>query len=143
MLDLAQPKDAHIEQRLRSELIIWLSTVRPDGRPHLVPVWFLWDGATFLIFSQPKDLKLRNLRHNPDVVLALETRDQGNEVVLIEGRNRQIRRMFEEVGHHVEKIKRLQLGPLVLDVEPGKFRELKEREIEELRRAANESKGGK
>jgi len=65
------------------------------------------------------------------------------EVVLIEGRNRQIRRMFEEVGHHVEKIKRVQLGPLVLDVEPGKFRELKEREIEELRRAANESKGGK
>ena len=85
MLDLAQPKDAHIEQRLRSELIIWLSTVRQDGRPHLVPVWFLWDGATFLIFSQPKDLKLRNLRHNPNVVLALETRDQGNEVVLIEG----------------------------------------------------------
>ena len=85
MLDLAQPKDAHIEQRLRSELIIWLSTVRPDGRPHLVPVWFLWDGATFLIFSQPKDLKLRNLRQNPNVVLALETRAQGNEVVLIEG----------------------------------------------------------
>lgn len=85
MLDLAQLKDAHIEQRLRSELIIWLSTVRPDGRPHLVPVWFLWDGATFLIFSQPKDQKLRNLRHNPNVVIALETRDQGNEVVLIEG----------------------------------------------------------
>jgi PPOX class probable F420-dependent enzyme len=85
MLDLAQSKDAQIEQRLRSELIIWLSTVRPDGRPHLVPVWFLWDGATFLIFSQPKDLKLRNLRQNPNVVLALETRAQGNEVVLIEG----------------------------------------------------------
>ncbi|HEY6411717.1 MAG TPA: TIGR03667 family PPOX class F420-dependent oxidoreductase [Ktedonobacteraceae bacterium] len=85
MLDLAQAKDAQIEQRLRSELIIWLSTVRPDGRPHLVPVWFLWDGATFLIFSQPKDLKLRNLRQNPNVVLALETRAHGNEVVLIEG----------------------------------------------------------
>jgi 23S rRNA pseudouridine2605 synthase len=58
------------------------------------------------------------------------------EVVLIEGRNRQIRRMFERVGHHVEKIKRVQFGPLVLDVEPGKFRELTEREVEELRRAA-------
>src|SRR5450759_3940313 len=71
MLDLAQPKDALIDQRLRSELIICLSTVRPDGRPHRVPVWFLWDGATFLIFSQPKDQKLRNLRHNPNVVLSL------------------------------------------------------------------------
>ena len=34
------------------------------------------------------------------------------EVTLIEGKNRQIRRMFEEVGHHVEKIKRVRYGPL-------------------------------
>src|SRR5215471_5548242 len=67
------------------------------------------------------------------------------EVVLTEGRNRQIRRMFEEVGHHVEKIKRMQLGPLMLDVATGKFRELKEREIEALKRAASgsRSKGGR
>jgi 23S rRNA pseudouridine2605 synthase len=59
------------------------------------------------------------------------------EVVLIEGRNRQIRRMFERVGHLVEKIKRVQLGPLVLDVEPGKFRELTKREVEELKKVAS------
>jgi len=58
------------------------------------------------------------------------------EVVLIEGRNRQIRRMFERVGHHVEKIKRVQLGPLPLDVEPGKFRELTKKEIQQLKQAA-------
>jgi len=64
------------------------------------------------------------------------------EVVLIEGRNRQIRRMFEKVGHHVEKIKRVQLGPLVLDVEPGKFRVLTSGEVEKLKKAAEGSKGG-
>jgi len=57
------------------------------------------------------------------------------EVVLIEGRNRQIRRMFEEVGHHVEKIKRVQFGPVVLDVEPGRVRELKASEVEKLKQA--------
>src|SRR5215470_12456839 len=57
------------------------------------------------------------------------------EVTLIEGRNRQIRRMFEEVGHHVEKIKRIRYGPLTLDVEPGQFRELSPREVELLRRS--------
>ena len=62
------------------------------------------------------------------------------EVVLIEGRNRQIRKMFEEVGHHVEKIKRVQLGPLVLDVELGKFRELTSGEVEKLKRSAEGSK---
>jgi 23S rRNA pseudouridine2605 synthase len=55
------------------------------------------------------------------------------EVVLIEGRNRQIRRMFQSVGFLVEKIKRVQLGPLVLDVAPGKFRSLTVREVAELK----------
>jgi 23S rRNA pseudouridine2605 synthase len=51
------------------------------------------------------------------------------EVVLIEGRNRQIRRMFQHVGFLVEKIKRVQLGPLKLDVPPGKVRPLTIREV--------------
>jgi 23S rRNA pseudouridine2605 synthase len=55
------------------------------------------------------------------------------EVTLIEGRNRQIRRMFQSVGFLVEKIKRVQLGPLVLDVAPGKFRALTEREVAKLK----------
>ena len=61
------------------------------------------------------------------------------EVTLIEGRNRQIRRMFEEVGHHVEKIKRVKYGPLALDVPPGKFRPLTIQEIDRLRTASGQS----
>src|SRR6201984_3013201 len=55
------------------------------------------------------------------------------QVTLIEGRNRQIRRMFQSVGFLVEKIKRVQLGPLVLDVPPGKFRSLTIREVAQLK----------
>jgi 23S rRNA pseudouridine2605 synthase len=55
------------------------------------------------------------------------------EIALIEGRNRQIRRMFEEIGHHVEKIRRVRYGPLELDVEPGKFRPLTAPEIAKLK----------
>ena len=58
------------------------------------------------------------------------------EVVLIEGRNRELRKMFEEIGHHVEKIRRVGYGPLVLDLEPGKTRELEPEEIDNLRKAA-------
>jgi 23S rRNA pseudouridine2605 synthase len=59
------------------------------------------------------------------------------EVVLIEGRNRELRKMFEEIGHFVEKIRRVGYGPLVLDQEPGNLRELDAQELELLRKAAD------
>jgi 23S rRNA pseudouridine2605 synthase len=59
------------------------------------------------------------------------------EVVLVEGRNRELRKMFEEIGHFVEKIRRVGYGPLVLDQEPGKLRELDEHELTLLRKAAD------
>lgn len=55
------------------------------------------------------------------------------EVTLTEGKNRQIRHMFEEIGHHVEKIKRVRYGPLELDVSPGKFRRLAPNEVDQLK----------
>ena len=58
------------------------------------------------------------------------------EVVLVEGRNRELRKMFEEIGHFVEKIRRVGYGPLVLDIEPGKMRELDAEEVAALRLTA-------
>jgi len=58
------------------------------------------------------------------------------EVVLIEGRNRELRKMFEEIGHFVEKIRRIGYGPLVLDQEPGNLRELEPAELAALRLVA-------
>ena len=81
MADQTKPNNAHVEQRLREEPIVWFTTVRPDGRPHTVPVWFLWDGETFLIFSQPGNLKIRNLQRNPHITLALDGTKQGGDVV--------------------------------------------------------------
>ncbi|HUI83937.1 MAG TPA: pseudouridine synthase [Candidatus Binatia bacterium] len=66
-------------------------------------------------------------------------RDAANpwyEVTLFEGRNRQIRRMFEAIGHHVEKIRRVRYGPLGLDVEPGQFRHLSGKEVAQLKASA-------
>jgi 23S rRNA pseudouridine2605 synthase len=68
--------------------------------------------------------------------LVREAENPWYEVTLIEGRNRQIRRMFEEVGHHVEKIRRVRYGPLELDVPPGEFRRLTLQEIAKLKAAA-------
>jgi len=79
----------------------------------------------------------RRVRTNPaSVKIVKEAANPWYEVTLIEGRNRQIRRMFEAVGHHVEKIKRVRYGPLTLDVPPGEFRPLTLKEIERLKSAS-------
>jgi 23S rRNA pseudouridine2605 synthase len=62
------------------------------------------------------------------------------QVTLTEGRNRQLRKMFEEIGHHVEKIRRIGYGALRLDVPPGDFRELTPGEVMALERAAHGKK---
>lgn len=87
------------------------------------------------IGSKPGARGMQAVRTAPaQVRIVREAENPWYEVTLIEGKNRQIRRMFEEIGHHVEKIKRVRYGPINLDVEPGKFRELAPQEVAGLRK---------
>jgi len=71
---------------LEREPVVWLSTVRPDGGPHLVPIWFWWDGEALLVFSKPGAQKVRNLRAHPSVMLALGDAEDDFDVGLVRGR---------------------------------------------------------
>jgi len=79
---------------------------------------------SFAILTQPAVIQLAVDQENP-----------WYEVTLTEGRNRQIRRMFEQIGYHIEKIKRVRYGSLTLDVEPGEFRHLTPKEVNQLRKS--------
>ena len=76
---------ARILRFLEQEPIVWLSTVRPDGNPHLVPIWFSWDGEALLIFSKPDAQKVRNLRARPTVMLALGDAEADFDIGLLKG----------------------------------------------------------
>ena len=58
--------------------------MRPDGQPQSVPVWFLWDGEGFLVYSRPGARKLRNIEANPKINLNLNSNDNGGDVVRAE-----------------------------------------------------------
>ena len=86
MADQTKPNNAHVEQRLREEPTILFTTVRADGRPHTVPVWFLWDRpASFLLYSKPGTAKLRNIAERPRVSLHLDSDGQGGDIVVVPG----------------------------------------------------------
>jgi F420H(2)-dependent biliverdin reductase len=71
-----------LEARLGRELIIWLATVRPDGRPHLVPVWFVWLEGKVYFATGSDTRKFQNLRQNQNVSLALP---DATKVIILEG----------------------------------------------------------
>jgi PPOX class probable F420-dependent enzyme len=76
--------------RLHKELVIWLATVGADGHPHAVPVWFLWDGKSFLIYSVPGQ-KVRDIEGNPKVTLHFNSTPDGGDVVRIDGDAKRLR----------------------------------------------------
>jgi len=80
-----QDAAARIDRMLRRESVVWLSTVCPDGQPHLVPIWFSWDGQTVLIASKPHAKKVANLRANASVMLALGEPDDDFDVGMVQG----------------------------------------------------------
>jgi PPOX class probable F420-dependent enzyme len=78
--------DPRLEERLRTERILWLGTTAPDGAPHLVPVWFAWDGSAFLVFSKPRAVKVRHMAAEPRVAVALGEPEDDFDVQLVDAR---------------------------------------------------------
>ncbi len=71
-----------LEARLGREPHIFLATVRRDGRPHLVPVWFVWLTERLYLCTGSHTQKYANLVGNQSVALALP---DANRVVIVEG----------------------------------------------------------
>ena len=87
-----------IEARLGRETEIWMSTVRNDGRPHLIPIWFIWLDEKIYVATGAETQKFINLRYNQNVALALK--DTMN-VVLLEGEAHVAdRQLIDALGDH-------------------------------------------
>ncbi|MFP5227755.1 MAG: pseudouridine synthase [Acidobacteriota bacterium] len=120
-----KPSESALNQLRQGVMIDRGSQIRPESKPGRRPQ-----------AEQPRHNEGRVMTAPARIRLLREGENPWYEMILIEGRNREIRKMFEEIGHHVEKIRRVGYGPLVLDLEPGRSRDLSLEEIAALRRAA-------
>ena len=85
-MDSTSAAAIRVHRFLETEPVIWLSSIRTDGAPHLVPTWFVWDGETIVIRSKPHARKVRNLAHDPRAMLALGDAEDDFDVGLLEAR---------------------------------------------------------
>lgn len=74
-----------VEEFLRGPHIAALATLRPEGRPHVVPVWFEWDGREFVIASFRDLQKVRNIAAKGYAALSVFTNELPYKQVTVEG----------------------------------------------------------
>jgi general stress protein 26 len=76
------------EERLTNSHNYWITTVRPDGRPHVMVVWGVWLDGGFWFSTGKESRKWKNLHANPNCVISTEN---AAEAVIVEGVAQQIR----------------------------------------------------
>ncbi len=77
---------AEAEEVLRRADVAWISTVRPDGRPHVTPLLTVWRDGALHFCTGRAERKARNLEGNPAVVLTVSSPAGGGLDVVVEGR---------------------------------------------------------
>jgi PPOX class probable F420-dependent enzyme len=106
-------KQAKIDAYLaRPNMIARMATVSPSGQPHVVPVWYLWDGSQLWVHSFTSTRKIEHLRHNPRCAITVDGENSidGMMGVLIKGRAEIISGPPEYIREQGEKIYRRYLN---------------------------------
>lgn len=86
--DPSTPFGQRVARRLQEEEVAWLTTTGADGTPQPVPVWFLWDGATILIYTLAGARRLEHVRRTPRVAFHFNSDADGDDVVVLTGEAR-------------------------------------------------------
>ena len=72
-------------EHLETDIVAWLTTVAPDGRPQSSVISFLHEHGTILFYSRPGTPKLRNIEHAPMVSFTLQSDPYGDHYLVVEG----------------------------------------------------------
>ena len=127
-----------IDEFLNGVHLARVATVRPDGRPHVAPVWYLWDGDSFYFETGSQTVKANNLRANPNIAITVDVTTGGMRIkhVILEGAveliedPKMVRRLTERIFSRYVGIEGLQtptiqeileLTSIIVKLKPSKF----------------------
>ena len=102
---------ARVAAHLRDDVVVWMTTVTPQGSPLPSPVWFHWDGAeSVIMFSRP-GARQRNIEANPRVSINFAGDGGGGDIVVLAGRasieepsRERLAAYVEKYGAHITRI---------------------------------------
>ncbi len=107
-------RKAWIEDVLAEPVLARLATTNPRTmQPHVVPVWFMWDGESIWISSFVSTRKIRELKHNPQGAVLVESKQEGGPLtaVLLEGTVELVMEPRDTVSEIASRIYIRYLGP--------------------------------
>ena len=120
MFDTSTETGARAVRRLREEQSAWLNTVRRAVMPQPVPVWFLWEEGSFLIYTSAEAHKLKNIRSNPRVAMNLNSGADGDDIVRAEG-IAEILEDFPPPDEHPQYLEKYRRGMTIVSGNPESF----------------------
>jgi PPOX class probable F420-dependent enzyme len=83
MVDFNSDFGRAVQVHLKDQYVIWLTTVDSTLTPQPRPVWFIYEDASFLIFSQAHAHKVAHIKKNPKVALNFNTDESGDKHVIV------------------------------------------------------------
>lgn len=82
MIDFTNELGKSALKRIQEDYFLWLTTIDAVGMPQPRPVWFIWDGEAFIVYSKPNAKKLLHIAHNSNVALHFDGGPKGWEIVV-------------------------------------------------------------
>jgi PPOX class probable F420-dependent enzyme len=119
-IDASAEFGQRVIRRLDDEEVIWLITAHPGGTPQPNPVWFLWENGTFLVYTQPNSVKLRNIAQNPRVSVHFNSDSGGGDVIIFAG-EAEIDRDTPPADQNTAYFNKYRQGIASIDMTPQSF----------------------
>jgi len=85
IIDESTAFGARVAAHLREEIVVWLTSVSPSGKPLPMPVWFLWEGGESVVMFSRDGARVRNLEANANVSLNFSGDGRGGDIVVLSG----------------------------------------------------------